>query len=75
MQRLVTGKTRFPDFNDEWKIVKLEEVMEINRLKGKSVELNENQQGIPYIGSTSFSGNFNSYTTDQDAILVEKVIF
>lgn len=73
MQRLLSGKFRFPEFEGkEWAEVKLGDLTKGDRIKGKSVELNTENRGVPYIGSTSFTGNFSDYTEDPKAVIAEK---
>ncbi len=70
MQTLLTGKHRFPEFEgQEWKEVRLEEIMRGKRVKGKIVPTNDCGMGIPYIGATSFDGNFSAYTDAENAVL------
>lgn len=66
MQKLLTGKKRFSEFNSKWKESKLEELMSEKKRKGKIVETNDKGQGQPYIGSTSFQGDFSQYTESYD---------
>ncbi|MDQ7004815.1 MAG: restriction endonuclease subunit S [Ghiorsea sp.] len=68
MQQLLTGKKRFPEFDGEWKEVRLVDVLNDKKRKGKIVPTNENQSGMAYIGSTSFKGNFEIYTDSSDAV-------
>jgi len=73
MQQLLSGKKRFPEFEGEpWEKVKLSDLTTGPRIKGKSVEQNNENRGVPYIGSTSFDGNFEEYTNDPDAVIAEK---
>jgi len=69
MQQLLTGKKRFPEFDGEWKEVRLADVLKEKKRKGKMVPTNEGKLGLPYIGSTSFDGDFGIYTDSSDAIL------
>ncbi|MEX1014082.1 MAG: restriction endonuclease subunit S, partial [Candidatus Paceibacterota bacterium] len=73
MQRLLSGKVRFPEFEgEEWVEVKLGDITTEKRIKGKSVELNTENRGMPYIGSTSFKGDFTQYTDDPKAVIAKK---
>jgi len=68
MQQLLTGKKRFPEFDGEWKEIRLGDVLNGKKRKGKIVPTNENQSGMAYIGSTSFDGNFGIYTDSANAV-------
>jgi type I restriction enzyme S subunit len=69
MQSLLAGKTRLPGFVCEWKHVPLRALLSERRAKGVIVPTNQEGQGVPYIGSTSFLGDFSAYTTSADALL------
>ena len=69
MQRLLTGKCRFSEFKDEWKTVSLKDLLASGKVKGKIVFCNDEKRGVPYIGSTSFFGQFGFYTDSSKAIL------
>ena len=62
-------KKRLPGFSGEWLEVALADVLSIKRAKGKIVPTNEEGDGVPYIGSASFLGEFSNYTTSQDALI------
>lgn len=51
---------------DKWPVIKLEKI--VRKVKGKSTQLNEEGIGIPYIGSTSFSGDFSQYTNETNIV-------
>lgn len=72
MQSLLTGKHRLPGFEGEWQDVALTDVLAIKRAKGKIVSTNAQGLGVPYIGSTSFLGDFSNYTTANDALLCRR---
>jgi len=67
MQRLLTGEQRLAGFNEEWKEVRLGEVAD--KFKGKIVETNEERKGKPYIGASSFDGNFILFSESEKAVL------
>jgi type I restriction enzyme S subunit len=72
MQSLLTGKRRFPGFEGlPWKEVRLGDVLNGKKTKGKIVETNTDGRGQPYIGATSFEGNFAVFTNDAKAVLCE----
>ena len=71
MQRLLTGKCRFSEFKGEWKTVSLKDLLASGKVKGKIVPCNDERRGVPYIGSTSFFGQFGSYTESSKAVLCE----
>lgn len=62
-------KKRLPGFSGEWRETSLADLLSMKRAKGKIVPTNENGDGVPYIGSTSFLGEFSNYTTSKDALL------
>lgn len=62
-------KKRLPGFSGEWREASLAELLSVKRAKGKIVPTNQDGDGVPYIGSTSFLGEFSNYTTSQDALL------
>lgn len=73
MQQLLSGKKRFPEFEGEPCVeVEFKDIIAGDRIKGKSVKLNSKKLGVPYIGSTSFGGNFNEYTEDPNAVIAKK---
>lgn len=72
MQQLLTSEKRLPGFKKEWEKKRLYDVLKRDKIKGKSVNLNENQLGVPYIGSVEFEGDFDKYTDDPNAVLVKK---
>jgi type I restriction enzyme, S subunit len=66
MQGLLTGWVRFKEFEGlEWKEVQLDKYA--SKRKGKNVQLNNEKQGLPYIGSVAFSGSYLQFTTDPNA--------
>lgn len=74
MQQLLPQGTtlpekRLPGFSGEWREVSLADLLSVKRAKGKIVPTNENADGVPYIGSTSFLGEFSNYTTSTEALL------
>lgn len=71
MQRLLTGRCRFSEFKNEWKTVSLKDLLASGKVKGKIVPCNDERRGVPYIGSTSFFGQFGSYTDSSKAVLCE----
>lgn len=62
-------KKRLPGFSGEWRETSLAELLSVKRAKGKIVPTNDDGDGVPYIGSTSFLGEFSNYTTSNDALL------
>ena len=68
-QGITPPKKRLPGFSGEWLEVALADVLSVKRAKGKIVPTNEEGDGVPYIGSTSFLGEFSNYTTSQDALI------
>ena len=62
-------KKRLPGFSGEWRETSLAELLSVKRAKGKIVPTNEGGDGVPYIGSTSFLGEFSNFTTSNDALL------
>jgi len=62
-------KKRLPGFSGEWQETSLAELLSVKRAKGKIVPTNEHGDGVPYIGSTSFLGEFSNYTSSKDALL------
>lgn len=62
-------KKRLPGFSGEWRETSLAELLSVKRAKGKIVPTNEDGDGVPYIGSTSFLGEFSNFTTSNDALL------
>ena len=71
MRQLLIRKCRFHEFKSAWKTVSLKGLLASGKIKGKIVPCNEEGRGIPYIGSTSFFGEFSSYTESSAAILCE----
>jgi type I restriction enzyme S subunit len=70
MQSLLTGKRRFPEFEGlDWKEVRLGDVVAGKKTKGKIVPTNEDGDGLPYIGATSFDGTFTAFTDSADAVV------
>ena len=70
MQRLLTGKVRLSGFDEEWKEVKLEEIVE--KTKGKAVANDENGR-YPVIGIEYFqSGIFENFSNDNTVMANEK---
>ncbi len=69
MQQLLTRKRRRPGFEGEWKIVRLDDVLNEKKRKGKIVPTNEERRGVAYIGSTSFCGDFGIYTDSSSAVI------
>jgi type I restriction enzyme S subunit len=72
MQSLLTGKRRFPEFEGQpWKEVRLVDVLKGKKVKGKIVPTNYEQVGVPYIGATSFQGDFSAHTEASGAVICE----
>ena len=71
MQQLLTGKCSFLKFKGEWKTVPLIDLLASRKMKGKLVPCNDEGVGIPYIGSTSFFGEFSSFTGSNEAVLCQ----
>ncbi len=69
MQQLLTGKRRLPGFDEEWKTIRLDDVLDGKKRKGKIVPTNDEKRGVAYIGSTSFNGDFGIYTDSSDAVI------
>lgn len=74
MQQLLPQGTtppqkRLPGFSGEWREASLAELLSLKRAKGKIVPTNEDGDGVPYIGSTSFLGEFSNFTTSHEALL------
>ncbi len=68
MQQLLTGKKRFPGFNGVWRRVRMDILLDGKKRKGKIIPTNQDRNGIPYIGSTSFKGGFDLFTRSADAL-------
>ena len=69
MQQILTGKTRFPAFTDDWKIVKLDEISEIYQPQTISqTDLTKN--GYNVYGANGIIGKYFKYnhTLEQIAI-------
>jgi type I restriction enzyme S subunit len=73
MQQLLTAKTRFSEFSDDWKIVKLCDIVKIN--KGKQL----NKAGLSKIdkypvvnGGISPSGYTNKWNVEKDTITISE---
>ena len=70
MQRLLTGKVRFPGFNYEWKEEKLKNVAKIYQPQTISKsELNNNYNYLVY-GANGIIGKYNKYNHEKEQILV-----
>lgn len=61
-------KKRLPGFSGQWLETSLADLLSVKRAKGKIVPTNQDGDGVPYIGSTSFLGQFSNYTTSQGAL-------
>lgn len=72
MQSLLTGKRRLPGFAGAWQETSLAALLSTKRAKGKIVGTNVQGLGVPYIGSTSFLGDFSTHTTANDAVLCRR---
>lgn len=73
MQQLLTGQTRLPGFNGEWKVMTIEDTA--NCLDYLRVPLNETQRiqlkgDYPYCGANGVLDHVNSYVIDDDIILM-----
>lgn len=68
-QGTTSPKKRLPGFSGEWREVSLADLLSVKRAKGKIVPTNEDGDGVPYIGSTSFLGEFSNFTASNDALL------
>lgn len=73
MQQLLTGKTRLPGFNGEWREDRLEYVVDC--LDNLRVPLNEAQRAkmpgpYPYCGANGVLDHVNDYVVDDDVILI-----
>ncbi len=73
MQQLLTAKTRFSEFSDDWEIVKLCDIVKIN--KGKQL----NKAGLSKIdkypvvnGGISPSGYTNKWNVEKDTITISE---
>ena len=62
-------RKRLPGFSGEWQEKTLADILSVKRAKGKIVPTNEDGIGVPYIGSTSFLGEFSNYTDASAALL------
>lgn len=72
MQSLLKRKRRFPEFGGQpWKEVRLVDVLKGKKVKGKIVPTNYEQVGVPYIGATSFQGDFSVHTDASGAVICE----
>ena len=71
-QTVPPPKLRFKQFEEtsQWEVKRLDEISE--RVKGRIVQTNDKQQGIPYIGAKAFDGNFKEYTDDPSALACQK---
>ena len=71
-QTVPPPKLRFKQFEEtsQWEVKRLDEISE--RVKGRIVQTNDKQQGIPYIGAKAFDGNFKEYTDDSSALTCQK---
>jgi type I restriction enzyme S subunit len=83
MQQLLTGRMRFPEFGapvkekgklpEGWEKVRLQSLCK--KQKGRKVVINNNNNnngdGIPYIGATSFDGNYSKFTKDTNGVLCQ----
>ncbi len=73
MQQLLSGKRRFPEFQgQEWEDVRLGDLLNGKKRKGKIVQTNEDGEGVPYIGASSFDGVFDIYTIDNNLVQCNK---
>jgi type I restriction enzyme S subunit len=68
MQQLLTGKKRFAGFDECWESIRLRDVLKGKKCKGKIVPTNAELKGLPYIGSTSFEGDFGLYSDSEEAV-------
>lgn len=66
MQHLLTGRARFSGFEDKWQELKLSDIC--SKRKGKIIATNTDRIGLPYIGSTSFMGDFSLFSTDKSGV-------
>ena len=62
-------RKRLLGFSGEWQETTLADILSVKRAKGKIVPTNEDGIGVPYIGSTSFLGEFSNYTDASAALL------
>ena len=75
MQKLLSREVRFDGFSDEWKNIKLSEVVNCFDNKRKPLNKLERQKiqgNIPYYGSTSIVDYINDYIFDEELILVSE---
>lgn len=69
MQALLTGRQRFPEYADHaWRRVRLSDLMDGKKVKGRQVNINEEGMGLAYIGASAINGNNPSFTTDSDIV-------
>ena len=69
MQNLLTAKIRFPQFKDEWLIVKLEEVSEI--YQPQTISQSElTDSGFDVYGANGIIGKYSSYNHEFEQVVI-----
>ena len=69
MQNLLTAKIRFPEFKDEWLIVKLEEVSEI--YQPQTISQSElTDSGFDVYGANGIIGKYSSYNHEFEQVVI-----
>lgn len=73
MQNLLTAKIRFPDFQDEWREVKLGEICEIKKGEQLNKNILSNDVGFPVInGGIEPSGYTQKWNTKENTITISE---
>ncbi|MEM6395373.1 MAG: restriction endonuclease subunit S [Bacteroidota bacterium] len=64
MQRLLTGEVRLEGFDGEWEKNRLGDL--VKKAKGKIVPTHHDEDGLPYVGASNFSGKYSQYSKELD---------